>query len=88
MARSYVYWRASGTTYFYYTVMEGPVPDVKGVIPRPLPQTKTVDYFLLATNKASLNKKTPDYAPRSSTGPSARSGGSWSERAARASRSA
>jgi hypothetical protein len=63
VARSYVYWRAAGTPYFYYTVMEGPVPAVKGVIPRPLPETKTVDYYVLATDKASLAKKTPDYAP-------------------------
>ena len=63
IARSYAYWRASGTPYFYYTVLEGAVPDVRGVIPRPLPETKSVDYYLLATNKASLNKKTPDYAP-------------------------
>ena len=61
--KSYVYWRAGGTPYFYYTVMEGPLPPVKGVIPRPLPETKTVDYYLLAMNRASLAKKTPDYAP-------------------------
>ncbi|HEY4228908.1 MAG TPA: hypothetical protein VGO79_01985, partial [Thermoanaerobaculia bacterium] len=63
VSKSYVYWRAGGTPYFYYTVMEGPLPPVKGVIPRPLPETKTVDYYLLAMNRASLAKKTPDYAP-------------------------
>ena len=63
VARSYVFWRAAGTPYFYYTIMEGPVPEQKGTIPRPLPETKTIDYYLQATDRASLSKKTPDYAP-------------------------
>jgi hypothetical protein len=63
VARSYVFWRAAGTPYFYYTIMEGSVPEQKGTLPRPLPETKTIDYYVQATDKASLSKKTPDYAP-------------------------
>ena len=63
VARSYVFWRAAGTPYFYYTIMEGAVPEQKGTLPRPLPETKSIDYYVQATDKASLSKKTPDYAP-------------------------
>lgn len=63
MASSYVYFRASGTPYFYYVLMTGPVPEVQGVLPRPLPETRALDYFLQATDRASLSRKTAEYAP-------------------------
>ncbi|MEP6994832.1 MAG: hypothetical protein ABI968_09950 [Acidobacteriota bacterium] len=63
LASSYVYFRAAGTPYFYYVLMMGPVPEVKGVLPRPLPETRALDYFVQATDKASLSRKTAEYAP-------------------------
>jgi hypothetical protein len=63
LSASYVYFRAAGTPYFYYVLMAGPVPDVKGTLPRPLPETRALDYFVQATDKASLSRKTAEYAP-------------------------
>ena len=63
LAASYVYFRAAGTPYFYYVVMAGPIPEVQGILPRPLPETRALDYFVQATDKASLSRKTMEYAP-------------------------
>jgi hypothetical protein len=63
LSASYVYFRAAGTPYYYYVLMAGPVPDVKGILPRPLPETRALDYFVQATDKASLSRKTAEYAP-------------------------
>ncbi len=63
MAASYVYFRAAGTPYFYYVVMAGPVPEVQGILPRPLPETRALDYFLQATDRASLSRKTTEWNP-------------------------
>src|SRR5262252_3397163 len=63
LSKSYVFWRAPGDDYFYYSIMDGPPSDVKGVIPRPKPETATVEYFVQATDTAALSRKTPDYSP-------------------------
>lgn len=63
LSKSYVFWRAPGDDYFYYSIMEGPPSDVKGVMPRPKPDTTTVEYFVQATDTASLSRKTPEYLP-------------------------
>ena len=63
MSASYVYFRAAGTPYFYYVLMAGPVPEVQGVLPRPLPETRALDYYLQATDRASLSRKTVEYSP-------------------------
>ena len=62
--KSYVYFRASGTEDFYYVVMESRAPeDFVGELPRPLPATKTIDYFVQALDRESLARRTPEYAP-------------------------
>jgi hypothetical protein len=63
LSKSYVFWRAPGDDYFYYTIMDGPPSDVKGVIPRPRPEVSSVEYFVQATDTAALSRKTPDYSP-------------------------
>ncbi len=63
LSSSYVYFRAAGTPYFYYAIMTGTPPDQQATIPRPLPETKSVDYFVQATDKTALSRKTPDYLP-------------------------
>lgn len=60
---SRVFFRPAGTPYFYYVVMSGAAPDLSGTLPRPLPELKAMDYYVQATDKVSLSRKTPDYAP-------------------------
>jgi PKD repeat protein len=61
--KSYVYFRAGGTEDFYYVLMAGTGPALAATLPRPLPETKNIDYFLQATDRNTLTKKTPDYLP-------------------------
>jgi hypothetical protein len=63
MSVSRVFFRPAGTSYYYYVVMSGPPPALAGTIPRPLPELKAMDYYVQATDKVSLSRKTPDYAP-------------------------
>jgi hypothetical protein len=64
LSTSYVYFRASGTPYFYYLIMTGTPPDQQATMPRPLPETKSIDYYVQATDRASMSRKTPDYLPQ------------------------
>ena len=63
LAKGYVYFRKTGTPYFYYARMSGTPPEQQAKLPRPLPETKTVDYYVQATDKASLSRKTRNYVP-------------------------
>jgi hypothetical protein len=62
-AKGYVYFKAAGTDDFYYAPMAGTPLLISGVLPRPLPDTKAIDYFVRATDVQDLAKKTPDYVP-------------------------
>ena len=46
--KGYVYFRAAGTEDYYYSRMEGPPVTLAAILPRPLPETRAVDYFLRA----------------------------------------
>ncbi len=61
--RGYVYFKAAGTEDFYYTSMKGPADNLQGVLPRPLPQTKAIDYKVRARDVKEQNKETREYAP-------------------------
>jgi hypothetical protein len=64
MDRSFVYFRAADTEDFYYVVMNRRVPEeVVAELPRPLPGTKGIDYFVQALDLESQAKRTPEYAP-------------------------
>ncbi len=63
LARSYVYFRAAGNEDFYYVLMSGTPPAVEGILPRPLPETRTIDYYVRATDTGQLSRQTPDYLP-------------------------
>jgi len=61
--KGYVYFRAAGSDDFYYAPMKGPADGLAGVLPRPLPETKAIDYYVKATDVQDLSKKTKDYSP-------------------------
>ncbi len=63
LSKGYVYFRKSGTPYFYYVRTSGTVPDQHAKLPRPLPETKNVDYYVQATDRAAMSRKTKDYFP-------------------------
>jgi PKD repeat protein len=63
LSKSFVYFRAAGTEDFYYVAMAGTPPSVEGVLPRPLPETKNIEYYVRATDLSRLSKKTPEYMP-------------------------
>jgi PKD repeat protein len=61
--KSYVYFKAAQTEDFYYVLMNGEPQSLAGVLPRPLPETPAIDYYLRAVDREELSKKTPDYLP-------------------------
>lgn len=61
--KGYVYFKAAGTEDFYYAPMKGQPENLAGVLPRPLPETKAIDYYVRATDVQDLSKKTQDYSP-------------------------
>ena len=61
--KGYVYFRAAGTDDYYYVKMEGPPATLAGVLPRPLPDTKAVDYFLRAYDLRQASKRKGDWTP-------------------------
>jgi hypothetical protein len=61
--KGYVYFRAAGTEDYYYVKMEGPPTTLAGVLPRPLPETKAVDYFLRAYDLRQASKRKGDWTP-------------------------
>ena len=61
--KGYVYFRAAGTEDFYYAPMKGQPDSLAGMLPRPLPETKAIDYNIKATDVADLFRKTQDYSP-------------------------
>jgi len=61
--KGYVYFKASGTDDFYYAPMKGQADNLSGLLPRPLPETKAIDYYVKATDVQDLSKRTKDYTP-------------------------
>lgn len=61
--KGYVYFKAAQTEDFYYVLMNGQPESLAGVLPRPLPETPAIDYYLRAVDREELSKKTPDYLP-------------------------
>ena len=61
--KGYVYFKAAGTEDFYYAPMKGTPENLEGVLPRPLPETKAIDYKLRARDVAALSKETREYTP-------------------------
>jgi hypothetical protein len=61
--RGYVYFRAAGTEDFYYTPMKGVPQNLEGILPRPLPETKAIDYKVRARDVEALTKETREYTP-------------------------
>jgi len=60
-----VYFRAvqAGPDY-YYVVLKGVPKELEGVLPRPDPETKAIDYYVEAANKERLSSRTPAYFPK------------------------
>ena len=61
--RGFVFFRAAGTEDFYYTPMKGEPVRLEGILPRPLPETKAIDYKVRARDVAALNAETREYTP-------------------------
>jgi len=61
--RGYVYFKAAGTEDFYYTVMKGPADGLEAALPRPLPETKAIDYKLRARDVVALVSEKGEYVP-------------------------
>ena len=61
--KGYVYFKAAGTEDFYYTPMKGAPDNLEGVLPRPLPETKAIDYKVRARDTETLTKETREYVP-------------------------
>jgi PKD repeat protein len=64
-AAGYVYFRAANAEKkgFYYVVLEGPPAGLKAALPRPLPSTTAVEYFLQAIDTARTRERTEQYVP-------------------------
>lgn len=61
--RGYVYFRAAGTDDYYYARMAGPPTTLAAVLPRPLPETRAVDYFLRAYDVNQASRRKGDWTP-------------------------
>jgi hypothetical protein len=61
--KGYVYFKAAGTDDFYYAPMKGAPDNLEGVLPRPLPETKAIDYKVRARDTETLTKETREYVP-------------------------
>jgi len=49
---------------YYYIVLTGAPKELEGVLPRPEPPTKAIDYYVEAADKASLASRTDRYLPK------------------------
>lgn len=61
--RGYVYFRAGGTEDYYYARMDGPAQTLAAVLPRPLPETRAIDYYLRAYDTQAATKKKGEWTP-------------------------
>jgi hypothetical protein len=61
--KGYVFFKAAGTDDYYYAVMKGPAEKLDAVLPRPLPETKAIDYNVKAYDTDEQSKKKGDYNP-------------------------
>ena len=60
-----VYFRAAqAEPDYYYIVLKGTPKELEGVLPRPEPPTKAIDYYVEAADKASLSSRTDRYQPK------------------------
>jgi hypothetical protein len=73
--RGYVYFRAAGTDDYYYARMDGPPATLAAILPRPLPDTRAVDYFLRAYDVSQASKRKGDWTPPVVPGTSCKSKG-------------
>ena len=61
--KGYVFFRATGTEDFYYAVMKGVPEQLDAVLPRPLPETKAIDYNLKAYDLDEAVRQKGTYTP-------------------------
>lgn len=73
--RGYVYFRAAGTEDYYYARMAGPPATLAAILPRPLPETRAVDYFLRAYDLSQASRRKGDWTPPVVPGTSCKSKG-------------
>jgi hypothetical protein len=62
LARARVYFRAGGTTSWYYVEMSGPPPCLQATLPRPKKSVKRVEYYVDAMDRSFAETRTPDRA--------------------------
>lgn len=61
--KGYVYFRAAGTEDYYYAPMKGQPDNLAGLLPRPLPETKTIDYNIKAVDVTDLSSTHGEHSP-------------------------
>ncbi|MFN2634009.1 MAG: hypothetical protein ABR610_11385 [Thermoanaerobaculia bacterium] len=61
--KGYVYFKAAGTEDFYYAVMKGAPENLEGVLPRPMPETRAIDYKIRATDVRELGREVGEFTP-------------------------
>ncbi|MCA1581482.1 MAG: hypothetical protein LC796_08830 [Acidobacteria bacterium] len=61
--KGYVYFKAAGTEDFYYAVMKGAPENLEGVLPRPMPETRAIDYKIRATDVRELAREVGEFTP-------------------------
>jgi hypothetical protein len=61
--KGYVYFRAAGTEDYYYAVMKGAPEQLDAVLPRPLPETKAIDYHLRAYDHDEASVQKGEFTP-------------------------
>ncbi len=62
LARARVYFRAGGTTAWFYVEMGGNPPCLQGTLPRPKKSVKQVEYYVEAMDRSFAATRTPDRA--------------------------
>jgi hypothetical protein len=63
VARARVYFKAGGTSKFYYVDMKTEEGRYVGILPKPKKEIKTIDYYVSGLSKTSLEGRTQDYSP-------------------------
>jgi hypothetical protein len=63
VAKPRAYFRAGGTTHWYYVDMTKGAAGFEGVLPKPMATTAKIDYYLEALDRSFVSGRTQEYSP-------------------------
>lgn len=63
VARARVYFRASGTSAWYYVLMKPAAGVLQGALPKPAKATRSIDYYVEAVDSAFREARTAEFKP-------------------------